>query len=83
MDFIKKLPRTTSGFDTIWVIVDRLTKSAHFLAIKETDKIEKLSKTYIKEIVRMHGVPISIISDRDSRLLHVSGKFYRNLWEHV
>ena len=67
MDFITKLPKTTSGLDTIWVIVDRLTKSAHFLPIKETDKMEKLTRTYLREVVRLHGVPMSIISDRDSR----------------
>ncbi|KAI3712630.1 hypothetical protein L1987_71190 [Smallanthus sonchifolius] len=61
MDFITKLPRTPTGCDTIWVIVDRLTKSAHFLAIKETDKMDKLTRTYLKEIVSRHGVPISII----------------------
>ena len=66
MDFIMKLPRTSSGYDAIWVIVDRLTKSAHFLAIKETDSTEKLAKLYIKEVVARHGVPVSIISDRDS-----------------
>mgnify|MGYP001551485057 FL=1 len=63
MDFITKLPKTSGGLDTIWVIVDRLTKSAHFLPIKETDNMEKLTRTYIKEIVRLHGLPISIISD--------------------
>ena len=67
MDFITKLPKTTGGLDSIWVIVDRLTKSAHFLPIKETDKMEKLTRTYIREIVKLHGVPLSIISDRDSR----------------
>ena len=66
MDFITKLPRTSSGYDTIWVIVDRLTKSAHFLPIREDYKMEKLSRIYINEIVTRHGVPISIISDRDS-----------------
>ncbi|KAL4579714.1 hypothetical protein LXL04_015875 [Taraxacum kok-saghyz] len=55
MDFITKLPRTPAGFDAIWVVVDRLTKSAHFLPIKETDKMEKLTRTYLKEIVRLHG----------------------------
>ncbi|KAI3799955.1 hypothetical protein L1987_35261 [Smallanthus sonchifolius] len=69
MDFITKLPRTSSGYDTIWVIVDRLTKSAHFLPMKETDKTEKLTRLYVKEIVARHGVPISIISDRDSRFV--------------
>ena len=67
MDFITKLPKTTGGLDTIWVIVDRLTKSVHFLPIKDTDKMEKLTKMYIREIVQLHGVPISIISDRDSK----------------
>lgn len=67
MDFITKLPKTATGCDTIWVIVDRLTKSAHFLAIKETDTMERLTRIYLKEVVTRHGVPISIISDRDSR----------------
>ncbi|GKF45418.1 putative reverse transcriptase domain-containing protein, partial [Tanacetum coccineum] len=66
MDFISGLPRTPSGYDSIWVIVDRLTKSAHFLPIKKTDSIEKLAQLYLKEIVCKHGVPTSIISDRDS-----------------
>ncbi|KAI3515892.1 hypothetical protein L1887_14797 [Cichorium endivia] len=76
MDFITKLPRTSSGYDTIWVVIDHLTKSAHFLAIKETDKMEKLTRTYLKEIVKLHGVPISIISDRDSRF---TSRFWQSL----
>ncbi|GJW79055.1 putative reverse transcriptase domain-containing protein [Tanacetum coccineum] len=67
MDFITKLPKTTNGYDTIWVIVDRLTKYAHFLPMRETDPMEKLMKLYIKEVVTRHGVPVSIISDRDGR----------------
>ncbi|GKC05984.1 putative reverse transcriptase domain-containing protein [Tanacetum coccineum] len=67
MDFITKLPKTSSGYDTIWVIVDRLTKSAHFLPMKETDSMERLTRLYLKEVVSRHGVPVSIISDRDSR----------------
>jgi hypothetical protein len=67
MDFITKLPRTPRGFDTIWVIVDRLTKSAHFIPIRETDGAEELSKIYLDVIVKLHGTPIGIISDRDSR----------------
>ncbi|KAD2804657.1 hypothetical protein E3N88_38034 [Mikania micrantha] len=74
MDFITKLPRTPSGCDSIWVIVDRLTESAHFLAIKENDKMEKLARIYVKEVVSRHGVPISIISDRDAR-------FTSNFWK--
>ncbi|CAH1420946.1 unnamed protein product [Lactuca virosa] len=53
MDFINKLPKTPSGSDTIWVIVDRLTKSAHFLPIKENDKMEKLTRIYLKEIFQI------------------------------
>ncbi|GJT27697.1 putative reverse transcriptase domain-containing protein [Tanacetum coccineum] len=67
MDFITKLPKSSSGYDTIWVIVDRLTKSAHFLPIREDYKTEKLAKIYVNEIVARHGVPVSIISDRDGR----------------
>ncbi|GJW93853.1 putative reverse transcriptase domain-containing protein [Tanacetum coccineum] len=76
MDFVSGLPRTPSGYDTIWVIVDRLTKSAHFLPTKKTDTMEKLTKLYLKEIVFRHGVPISIISDRDS---HFTSRFWRSL----
>ncbi|GKG24102.1 putative reverse transcriptase domain-containing protein, partial [Tanacetum coccineum] len=65
MDLVVKLPRSSSGYDAIWVIVDRLTKSAHFLPIREDYKTEKLARIYINEIVTKHGVPVSIISDRD------------------
>nr|GEV31037.1 putative reverse transcriptase domain-containing protein [Tanacetum cinerariifolium] len=67
MDFITKLPRTPSGYDSIWVIVDRLTKSTHFIPINEKFKMERLTRLYLKEIVCRHGVPVSIISDRDPR----------------
>ncbi|GJU86376.1 putative reverse transcriptase domain-containing protein [Tanacetum coccineum] len=76
MDFVSGLPRTPSGYDTIWVIVDRLTKSAHFLPMKKTDTMEKLTQLYLKEIICRHGVPISIISDRDS---HFTPKFWKSL----
>nr|GEY62970.1 reverse transcriptase domain-containing protein [Tanacetum cinerariifolium] len=72
MDFIFELPRTPSGYDTIWVIVDRLEKLTHFLPMKKTDTMEKLTQLYLKEIVCRHGVPISIISDRDS---HFTSRF--------
>ncbi|GJZ40672.1 putative reverse transcriptase domain-containing protein [Tanacetum coccineum] len=75
MDFITKLPRTRNGHDAIWVIVDRLTKSAHFLAIREDYSTEKLARLYIDEIVARHGVPVSIISDRDAQFEdHVNAK---------
>jgi transposase InsO family protein len=76
MDFVTKLPRSPNGNDTIWVIVDRLTKLAHFLAIKETDKMERLARIYIKEVVSRHGVLISIISDNDARF---TSNFWRSL----
>ncbi|GJW17793.1 putative reverse transcriptase domain-containing protein [Tanacetum coccineum] len=80
MDFVTKLPKTTSGQDTIWVIVDRLTKSAHFLPMKETDTMEKLTRQYLKEVVSRHGVPVSIISDRDM-IRTIPNVFRRNAYE--
>ncbi|GJR07991.1 putative reverse transcriptase domain-containing protein [Tanacetum coccineum] len=76
MDFITKLPKTKSGHDTIWVIIDRLTKSAHFLATREDYSTERLAKLYIDEIVARHGVPISIILDRDGRF---TSRFWQTL----
>ncbi|GJS02455.1 putative reverse transcriptase domain-containing protein [Tanacetum coccineum] len=72
MDFVTKLPKTSSGHDTIWVIVDRLTKSAHFMPMKETDSMEKLTRLYLKEVVSRHGVLISIwvIVDRLTKSAH-------------
>nr|GFA03732.1 reverse transcriptase domain-containing protein [Tanacetum cinerariifolium] len=67
MDFVTKLPKTTNSYDTIWVIVDCLTKSSHFLPMRENNLMEKLMKLYMKEVVTRHGVPVSIISDRDGR----------------
>ena len=66
MDLVVGLPRSRDGYDSIWVIVDRLTKSAHFLPVKVTYYIAKLAKLYVKHIVCLHGVPVSIISDRSS-----------------
>ncbi|GJV94303.1 putative reverse transcriptase domain-containing protein [Tanacetum coccineum] len=73
MDFMTKLPKTTTGQDTIWVIVDRLTKFAHFLPMREDDSLEKLMRQYLKEAVSRYGVPVSIIFDRD-------GKFTSCFW---
>ncbi|KAJ0603514.1 putative nucleotidyltransferase, Ribonuclease H [Helianthus annuus] len=74
MDFVTGLPRTSRGHDMIWVIVDRLTKSAHFLPIREKDSTSKLAEIYLNEIVARHGVPTSIISDRD-------GRFVSRIWK--
>ena len=80
MDFIVALPTTTRGHNTIWVIVDRLTKSAHFLPIKETFRMDQLVKLYIKEIISRHGVPVSIVSDRDPRF---TSRFWKSLQEYL
>jgi hypothetical protein len=74
MDFLTKLPKTPRGNDMIWVIVDRLTKNAHFLATREDAPLDKLADLYVKQIVSKHGVPLSIVSDRDSR-------FSSNFWQ--
>ena len=85
MDFITKLLRTTKGFDAIWVIIDRLTKSAHFMAIRESSSAEKLADVYVREIVARLGVPVSIVSDRDVRFTScLWQKFHEELgtWLH-
>ena len=76
MDFVEGLPKTAVGYDSIWVIVDRLTKVAHFLPVKATYTAEKLAQLYHKEIVRLHGVPKSITSDRDTIF---TSRFWRSL----
>ncbi|GKE37492.1 putative reverse transcriptase domain-containing protein [Tanacetum coccineum] len=78
MDFVTKLPRTSSGYDTIWVIVDRMTKSAHFLPMRKDYKMDRSAKLYLNEIVARHSVPISIISDRDSRF---TSRFWQSMQE--
>nr|GEW83818.1 putative reverse transcriptase domain-containing protein [Tanacetum cinerariifolium] len=67
MDFVTKLPQTSSGHDAIWVIMDRLTKSAYFLPIREDYKMDRLARLYLNEIIARHGVSVLIISDHDSR----------------
>ncbi|GJR47577.1 putative reverse transcriptase domain-containing protein [Tanacetum coccineum] len=76
MDFITKLPKSSQGYDTIWVIVDRLTKSAIFVPMRETDPIEKLERIYLKEVVTRHEIPVLIICDRDPRF---ASNFWRSL----
>nr|GEY61150.1 hypothetical protein [Tanacetum cinerariifolium] len=74
MDFITKLPKSSQGFDTIWVIVDRLIKSAYFFPVRENDPLDKLARLYLNRIVTRHGIPVSIIYDRD-------GRFTSNFWK--
>ncbi|GJY32486.1 putative reverse transcriptase domain-containing protein [Tanacetum coccineum] len=73
MNFITKLLRTSSGYDTIWVIVDRLTKSVHLLSMRENNPMEKLTRLYMKKVVTRHGIPVLIICDRN-------GRFTSNFW---
>ena len=74
MDYVIGLQRASSGYDAIWVIVDRPTKSAHILPIQASYPLEKLAQLYIQEILRLHGIPSTIISDRDPR-------FTSRIWE--
>ncbi|GJX48429.1 putative reverse transcriptase domain-containing protein [Tanacetum coccineum] len=78
MDFVTKLPRTSSGHDVIWVIVERLTKSAHFLPMCEDYKMDRLARLYLNKIIARHGMPISIISDHDSRF---TSRFWQSMQE--
>ncbi|KAL0550368.1 hypothetical protein IC582_014876 [Cucumis melo] len=76
MDFITGLPKTLKGYTVIWVVVDRLTKTAHFVPGKSTYTASKWGQLYMTEIVRLHGVPVSIVSDRDARF---TSKFWQGL----
>ena len=67
MDFVSSLHRSLRGHDTVWVVVDYLTKFAYFLLIRLSNSVEDLGVIYVCEIVRLYGVPITIISDRDLR----------------
>ena len=76
MDIVTGLPKTSTGYDSIWVIVDRLTKVAQFIPVKKTMTLEKLTRLYIREIVTNYGVPVNIASDRDPRFV---SRFWRSL----
>ena len=76
MDFIVGLPRTSKGFDSIWVIVDHLTKSAHFIPVRKKYRASVYAKIYFHRIVSSHGVPKTIVSDRGTQFVNV---FWRHL----
>ena len=76
MNCVGALPKTVKVFDLIWVIVDRLTKSSHFVPIKTDMSVAKLAEIYIEQMVRLHGIPSSIVSDRDPRF---TSKFWESL----
>jgi len=69
MNFVTGLPKTTKQHDSVWVVVDRLTKATHFLAMKITLTSEQLADLYIKEVVRLYGVPLSIVSNQDTKFI--------------
>ena len=80
MDFIVRLPRTQAGYDSIWVIVDRLTKVAHFIPMKTTHSSARLAELYMSRIVCLHGVPKKIVSDRGTQFTsHFWHKLHENL----
>lgn len=78
MDFMTSLPKTGKGYDSIWFIVDKLTKSAHFIPIKIGYSLQKLTELYIEKGVILHGIPSSIVSDRDLRF---TSRFWQSIHE--
>ena len=78
MDFVSALPKTKVGHDMIWVIIDKLIKSTHFIPLKTGWFMDKLAHLYVKEIVRLHGIPLSIVSNHDPRF---TSHFWKRLHE--
>ena len=76
MDFVTGLLNTSKGYNAFWAVVGRLTKTSHFIPIRDDFSLDQLARLYIKEVIRLHGTPLSIISDRDLRF---TSKFWKSL----
>jgi len=83
MDFIDKLLRSRKGNEAIWVMVDRLTKSTRFIPIKSNRATSSLAQIYVWEVVQLHRVPISIVSDKDPLFTSDFGVVYKWYWERL